>query len=148
MIMYHSVTIHTTYLQSLLCTKCKPGYGLPLYSNSWKCEKCNDKHSLVYLLLELLPPTVFYLLVIIFDINATAPPFTAFVFLCNLFSLFFRENVAFRVIAQRYTTKMFLQFVSALISIQNLDLFRYVIPPLCQQPLTGHSFCTARVYVH
>ncbi len=121
--------------EGLLCTKCKPGYGLPLYSHSLKCEKCNDRYSgwlwLLYFLLELVPLTVIYLLVIIFDINATAPPFTAFVFLCHFFSLFFRENVAFRIIAQRYTNKTFLQFVSTLISIWNLDLFRYVMPPFC-----------------
>ncbi len=112
--------------EGLLCSKCKPGYGPPLYSKSWKCEKCNDKYTgWLWLLYELVPPTVFYLLVIIFDINATAPPFTAFVFLCHFFSLFFRENVAFRVIAQGHTNKVFLQFVSALISIWNLDLFRH-----------------------
>ncbi len=104
--------------EGLLCTKCKPGYGLPLYSHNLKCEKCNDKYTgwlwLLYLLLELVPLTVIYLLVIIFDIYATAPPFTAFVFLCHFFSfsLFFRENVAFKIIAQRYTNKTFLQFVS------------------------------------
>ncbi len=96
------------------------------------------------MVLATLPPartgtTDSYLLVIIFDINATAPPFTSFVFLCNFFSLFFRENVAFRIIAQRYTNKNFLQFVSTLISIWNLDLFFAMF--LCQQPHTKHSLC-------
>ncbi len=64
--------------EGLLCTRCKSGYGPPLYSNSLKCEICNDKHLgwlwLLYLLLELAPLTIFFLLSIIFNFHATAPP--------------------------------------------------------------------------
>ncbi len=76
--------------EGLLCTECKPGYGPPMHSTNLKCEKCHDdKHLgwlwLLYLLLELVPLSIFYALVIIFNIRATAPPFTAFIFFCQLF---------------------------------------------------------------
>ena len=121
--------------EGLLCTKCKPGYGPPLYSNSLKCEKCYDKYVvwlwLIYLLLELVPLTVFYLLVILFNIRATAPPFTALVFFCQYFTIYFKKSVLFRVIAHTYANKILLQILSTLISVWNLDMLRFVMPPFC-----------------
>ena len=77
--------------EGLLCSKCKPGYGPAPYSWSLKCVECHDEHVgwfwLLYLLLELVPLTVFYLIVILLNIHVTSPPFTAFVFFCQLFTL-------------------------------------------------------------
>ncbi len=119
--------------EGLLCTKCKPGYGPPMYSNNLKCEKC--KHSgwlwLLYLLLELVPLTVFYFLVIIFNIRATAPPFTAFIFFCQLFGIIFQVNPYLKLSVDAYSNNVFFSIVSIVINIWNLDIFRYVIPPFC-----------------
>ena len=121
--------------ESMLCSKCKPGYGPALYSLSLKCEKCHDKYVgwfwLLYLLLELVPLTVFYLIVILLNICITSPPFTAFVFFCQLFTLLFKESVYFNIGVIRYSSKIFLYIISTLINIWNLDIFRYVVPPFC-----------------
>ena len=121
--------------EGLLCSKCKPGYGPAPYSWSLKCEKCRDEYVglfwLLYLLLELVPLTVFYLMVILLNIHVTSPPFTAFVFFCQLFTLLFKESVYFNVGVISYSSKIFLYIISTLISIWNLDIFRYVVPPFC-----------------
>ncbi len=122
--------------EGLLCSKCKPGYGPPMYSTNLKCEKCHDdKHSgwlwLLYLMLELVPLTVFYFLVIIFNIRATAPPFTAFIFFCQLFGIIFQVNPYFKLSVDTYCNNVFFSIVSVVINIWNLDIFRYIIPPFC-----------------
>ena len=121
--------------EGLLCSKCKPGYGPTPYSWSLKCEKCRDEHVgwfwLLYLVLELVPLTVFYLMVILLNIHVTSPPFTAFVFFCQLFTLLFKESAYFNVGVIQYSNEIFLYIVSTLISIWNLDICRYVVPPFC-----------------
>ena len=103
--------------------------------SSLKCEKCRDEYVawywLLYLLLELVPLTVFYLMVILLNIHVTSPPFTAFVYFCQFFTLFFKESVYFNVGVIRYSSKIFLYIISTLISIWNLDIFRSVVPPFC-----------------
>ena len=62
--------------EGLLCSKCKPGYGPAVYSFSLMCAECSDNGVgwALYLFLVLFPITVFYIIVIIFNIRATAPP--------------------------------------------------------------------------
>ena len=121
--------------EGLLCSKCKQGYGPALYSWSLKCEKCRDEYIgwfwLLYLVLELVPLTVFYLMVILLNIHVTSPPFTAFVFFCQLFTLLFKESVYFNIGVIRFSSKIFLYIISTLISVWNLDIFRHVVPPFC-----------------
>ncbi len=122
--------------EGLLCSKCKPGYGPPMYSTNLKCEKCrDDKHLgwlwLLYLLLELVPLTIFYFLVIIFNIRATAPPFTAFIFFCQLFGIILQVNPYFMISVEAYSNNTIFSIVSILINIWNLDIFRHIIPPFC-----------------
>ncbi len=121
--------------EGVLCTKCKPGYGPPLYSNSLKCEKCNDKLSgwwlLLYLLLELVPLTFFFMLSIIFNFHATAPPLSALVLFCQIFTILLRQSVYFKINADLRGNPTFIQIASAFISFWNLDIFRSIIPPFC-----------------
>ncbi len=121
--------------EGLLCTKCKQGYGPPLYSNSLKCEKCNDKHSgwlwLLYLLLELIPLTIFFMLSIILNFHATAPPFSALVLYCQIFTILFRQSVYFKMSVRSYSNPAFIHIISVFISFWNLDVFRSIIPPFC-----------------
>ncbi len=64
--------------EGLLCSKCKPGYGPAPYANSLKCEKCHDKYTgwlwLLYLLLELIPLTIFSSSYLIFVLHCHHSP--------------------------------------------------------------------------
>ena len=73
-----------------LCGKCKPGYGPAVYAFSLMCAKCSSNSIsgwALYIFLVLFPITVFYIFVIIFNIRATAPPFTAFVLMCQTYCM-------------------------------------------------------------
>ena len=74
--------------EGLFCSRCKAGYGIPVYSKDVdECVKCGSKLSwLSYFALQLIPLTLFYFLVIIFNFSATRPPITAYIFYCQLFT--------------------------------------------------------------
>ena len=122
--------------EGLLCSECKPGYGPAVYAFSLKCIKCSDNGLgwVLYLFLVLFPITLFFLLVIIFNIHATSPPFAAFVFLCQTFSNIEQIHVPLVArFAQEYNSyfQMLVHTVSVLCGIWNLDFFRHIIPPFC-----------------
>ena len=74
--------------QGLFCSKCKSGYGIPVFSKVVdECVKCDSRFAWpLYLALVLIPITLFYIVVIIFNFSATHPPITAYIFYCQFFS--------------------------------------------------------------
>ena len=70
-----------------LCRGCISGYGIAVFSKTTdECVRCDNKYAWpLYLALVLLPITLFYFLVIIFNFSATQPPVTAYTFYCQLF---------------------------------------------------------------
>ena len=70
-----------------LCAHCKEGHGMALYSNSWACRKCTLSTGVswaLYLALETIPVTAFFLLVVFFNIRVTSPPMTGYVLFSQL----------------------------------------------------------------
>ena len=118
-----------------LCSQCKPGYGPAPYSSDVKCFKCSDDNSsrqwLLYLALELVPSTVFFLVVILFNVRTTAPPYTAFVFFSQFFALLYKVHPYIRVSLKSWVNKILLHGILTLTSFWNLDFFRHVVPPFC-----------------
>ena len=85
-----SFTCGTHNRESRLCNKCKQGYSPAVYAFSLMCAKCSSNSVAewaLYLLSVLFPITVFYIFVIMFNIRATAPPFTAFVLMCQTYCM-------------------------------------------------------------
>ena len=119
----------------LLCSRCKAGFGPAPYSSDLKCLKCNDDNRtrqwLLYLALELVPSTVFYLVVVLFNVRTTAPPYTAFVFFSQFFALLYKIHPYFRINLNSRINKVLLQGILTLISFWNLDFLRHVVPPFC-----------------
>ena len=64
-----------------LCGTCKKGYGPALFTN-YECAECSAKNYgwALYLLLEFLPITVFYLIIVIFQISTTSGPLNVLIF--------------------------------------------------------------------
>ena len=128
----------------VLCSSCRPGYGIAVYSFGYPCAKCGDSRSLfafLYVLLELVPITVFYAIVVVFRVRATSPPLAGLVF----FSHIILNTTRFRVFI--YTGLLFStpklvrvvwQLVIFLCSIWSLEFFRVWVPPFCiSQHLTN-----------
>ena len=123
--------------EGLLCSKCKAGFGPALYSLTWKCMKCDDKHSyqkwILFFFLKLTPLTVFYFIVIIFNVRATSPPFTAYILFCQYFTNIYKLSPYpyFRMYLKNFISPYVYKLVFTVIDIWSLDFFRHLIPPFC-----------------
>ena len=77
--------VHRT---ATLCGKCKPTYGPAINSIDFQCVKCGNDDAryrwVLYLLIQFLPITIFFLLVFIIDIGVTAGPANAYVFFAQM----------------------------------------------------------------
>lgn len=65
-----------------LCHKCKPGYGITIANVFQNCVKCNYSKGegwLLYFMLQLIPLTVLFLVILLFRISLVRPPMRAFV---------------------------------------------------------------------
>ena len=128
--------------QGLFCSKCKPGYGIPVFSKVVdECVKCDSRFAWpLYLALVLLPITVFYIVVIIFNFSATRPPITAYIFYCQFFSQIVSQyNTHFiRHLFEVNTNRAFLYLTWTVCDIWNLDILRYIIPAFCLSEEFSH----------
>ena len=138
--------------EGLLCSKCKPGYGPAVYSFSLMCAECSDngaKGWALYLFVVLFPITVFYIIVIIFNIRATAPPFTAFVLMSQVYCTIEQIHVPLRMRLERMRSlSVMVQIVQVLSGIWNLDFFRYLVPPFCVSGHLSNIQALSLEYVH
>ena len=118
-----------------LCGRCENGTGPSVFSLDLKCVRCLDSSYgwAVYLTSELIPITVFVLLVILFRIRLCADYMNALVFFCNIVSagLLYSKPVN---IFSSFPSNSESSAVSILISIYNIFNFRFFqnfFPPLC-----------------
>ena len=136
--------------EDYLCNKCKSGYGPPIIPESTPyanmCYLCKDtwipKGILLYLAVSFIPLTLFYLLILIFQVRLTSAPMTCFIMYSQLMIIVFCTvsgpgQSLDSVISQikfmdngknfRISTKILLTFYG----VFNLDFFHYVMPPFC-----------------
>ena len=115
-----------------LCSHCQEGLGIPMFSYTLHCLHCLNRLSgwLLYIFLVVFPTTIFFLIVIFFQIRVTSAPMNAFILFCQCYS-----NV---VNSQSYTILTVSPFVciitivlSTFYGFWNLDFFRYIIPSFC-----------------
>ena len=121
--------------KGLLCSECYDGYGPAVYAFGNECVKCNRNTYTswtLYLFVVLFPITVFYVIVIIFNVHATAPPLTAFVLYCQVFSTIDRTKMPTPTrFTSKYYSSTMLQVARTLSGIWNLDFGRHIVPPFC-----------------
>ena len=122
--------------EGLLCSKCKKEYGPDLYSRKSNCVRCSEKTLwmwILYLAVLLTPLTIFFLIVIIFNVRATSPPFTAFVLYCIIFTIMYKMNPYpfTRMYIDNYINPCAYKLVFTVIDIWSLDFFRHLVPPFC-----------------
>ena len=122
--------------EGLLCSKCKKGYGPDLYSRKSNCVRCSKKTLwmwILYLAVLLTPLTIFFLTVIIFNVSATSPPFTAFILYCQIFTNMYEMNpyLFTQMYIDNYISPYVYKLVFTVIDIWSLDFFRHLVPPFC-----------------
>ena len=119
-----------------LCSECVDGFAPSVTSLGYECSNCSSSSWYrvpLYLFLEFVPITLFYLAVLIFQISVTSSPMTFAVMYSQLafyylalapFMIFFRSNYV-------HTS---MKILTLFHGIWNLDFFRYILPPFCAFP--------------
>ena len=117
--------------KGIVCSECIDGYGPSVTSPNFRCSDCSNAwHGVpLYLLLELVPVTVFYLIILICQVNMTSAPMISFIFYSNIILLYLNLNLINKDQSQTYAT-----FLAVSYGIWSLDFFRYAIPPFCISP--------------
>lgn len=131
-----------------MCSQCTDGYGLSVTSVGHTCSDCANAWYGVplYLFLEFVPITIFYFIILFFKINMTTAPMLTFVFYCQI------GVSTFLMLSNRYLfsgtiTYRFLDVLTTIYGIWNLDFFRYIIPPFCISPNLKGIHITFMYYV-
>lgn len=115
-----------------LCGKCLPNHRPKVYSYSLKCIECPHAYRnwLLFIVVAFAPLTIFYVVILLFNINIASSSFHAFFLFCQLVSSppFARviENSPDRSLGN-IATKLFMSFYG----IWNLDFFRFFLPSIC-----------------
>ena len=119
--------------KGIVCSECIDGYGPSATSPNFRCSDCtNAWYGMpLYLLLELVPVTIFYLIVLIFQLNITSAPMLSFVFYSNIVVFVINNVNALQNLSQNQS---FSTIVAIFYGIWTLDFFRYSVPPFCISP--------------
>ena len=131
--------------QGQMCGQCVDNHSPSPYSYRLKCADCsNHRHNWIkYLLVAYLPLTVFYLVVIVFRLNALSASMNSFIFYCQIVSshslmsllsnyVYFAQETpsADSGINVVLLSKILITFYG----LWNLDFFRSVYEPFCLSP--------------
>ena len=122
-----------------LCSQCRQGYGVPLYSYYLECVECKDfrvTQLFKFLAVSLLPLTAMCILVTLFHLNTLRPPWSVFVLMAQILSappLLQTEfgNVWFKTIKRAKVKDILL---ATLYGPWNLDFFRALYDSICISP--------------
>ena len=118
-----------------LCGDCKKGYGPALFIfTNYECAKCSTKNYgwALYLLLEFLPITVFYLVIVTFQVSATSGPLNVFIFSAQVIACSLYNNTSLLIAyGSQSWFQLMLEILITFYGFWNLDFFHSVIPPFC-----------------
>ena len=117
--------------RGVLCNECIDGYGQSVTSSRFMCTDCSNAWygMLLYLFTEVVPVTIFYIIVLFIRLNLTSPPITSFVLYSNIVVITYKFIVVSSNETRPYTT-----FFALLYGILSLDFIRPIIPPVCISP--------------
>ena len=126
--------------KGLLCGRCIDGYGPAVYSLDMKCADCSKISTgsaiSLYLFLELIPITLFFLCVVLFRLNITAGPLLGYVLFCQIYYTAVQHEIyIYDYILSHVPTAV---WILTLCGIWDLQFFKSVISPFCiSSKLTG-----------
>ena len=115
----------------LLCSQCRSGLGPAVFSYYRECKECIAWPFgwIVFFVRLTVPLTLFCIIVMVFQINITAPTLNGFVIAAQLISSMLNNNpFLVQVNGDSYSIT---KFVVDFYGIFNLDFFVYLLPSFC-----------------
>ena len=126
----------------LLCGDCEEGYSPLVLSYNLSCVECPDGHKnwWKFILVGFVPLTVFYLFIVIFNINVTSSRLHGVVWYSQFISspAFVRIVLLVLSIDRKYLKVA--KVLVAFYSLWNLDIFRSILPNICLHVTTLQAF--------
>ena len=123
--------------KGLLCKDCIDGFGPSVTSLGYKCSNCTDAWYGIplYLAVELIPITLFYLIILIFKINLISPPMVLFILLNQLimYELIFPRTRRLGILLSQgmHSNGPLLRSLFFFCGIWNLKFIHSIMPPFC-----------------
>ena len=123
--------------QGAMCGQCDDGFGLAIFSIGNPCTNCTGIWYGVplYLIIEFVPITIFYFIIILFHVNITSAPMVAFILFSQMAVSAFSTSISNRLIFSTSVTYRYANILMIFYGIWNLDFFRFITPPFCVSPL-------------
>ena len=121
--------------KGIVCSECADGFGPSVTSFGYRCVNCTDAWYGVPLILfvEFVPLTVFYLIVLIFQISITLPPAPCFItsaqFIVIAFDSLHKDRQL--IITDKWELRLDMKIILTLYQMFNLDFFRSLMTPYC-----------------
>ena len=123
------------------CGKCNECSAVAINSYSLECmniEKCHNYNLIFVLLADLVPVTLLFLIVVLFDINITSGYANMYILFSQIASLQINVLSIMKLTQNNLLPNRITLTLVSFYSIWNLDLGRSLIPNLC----VGHSIET------
>ena len=121
--------------KGLLCKDCIDGFGPSVTSLGYKCSNCTDAWYGIplYLAVELIPITLFYLIIVILKIHLTSAPMIFFILYHQIFmyEIVFQKSKTLGRFVSLDSTSPLLKCVLLFYGIWTLDFIRFIVPPFC-----------------
>ena len=123
----------------IVCSECLEGFSPAITSFGFPCSNCTSTWYGVplFLFLEFVPSTIFYVIVVTFGFSITSAPMTSYILYAQLAAhLFTVFTVLTAVVENEYGSGVInlIKVIASLYGIWNLDFLRYIIPPFCISP--------------
>ena len=125
--------------KGLVCSECADGFGPSVTSFGYKCVNCTEAWYGVplFLFLEFVPITVFYLIILIFQISIISAPMPCFIMYAQITTIYLNmigtsEGLIRSIIfANNGVLRTDMKIIHTFYGIFNLDFFRLLFPPFC-----------------
>ena len=121
--------------EGFLCEECIDGFSVSMTSLGHKCSNCTDVWYGIpfYLVIELVPITAFYLLLLALQIYLTSAPMTSFILYSQtvMFVIAIDRPPPFDKVVPQYEKSFLLNLNLFFYGPWNLDFIRYILPPFC-----------------
>ena len=125
-----------------VCSKCKDGFGPAVMPVGFQiqCSKCIGVWYGIplYLFLELFPITIFYFILLIFQINITSAPMTGYIMYSQIIVMAWDRifsgdmpDLTGTLLSMSKHYKLYVNILLTIYDIWNIRFFRYLIPPFC-----------------
>ena len=112
------------------CGRCTNRTGPSFYSFGVECVSCSSMNILYYILLQYLPSTLIFILVIVFRPNITSSPMANYVLFCNSTVLYCRLS-SWLYFQRRIIITNLAKTAITLSAVWSFDAFLFISPHLC-----------------